>query len=76
MGVEAIEVEVWTVGYRFVSWSCNYLCSMTAVCLGGNFAVVAIFLFELILVCLLLETEVIIIFFDVFFVCFCCLCFV
>jgi hypothetical protein len=39
---------------------------MTAVCLGGNFAVVAIFLFGLILVCLLLETEVIIIFFDVF----------
>jgi hypothetical protein len=51
VGVEAIEVEVWTVGYRFVSWSCNYLCSMTAVCLGGNFAVFVIFLFGLTLLC-------------------------
>ena len=65
-----LAVEGWTVGYRLVSWSRNYLCSMAAVCLGGHFAVVAIFLFRLTLVCLLLETEVIIILFDVLVVCF------
>ena len=57
--------EDWTVRYRLVSWSRNYLYSMAAVCLGGSFAVVSMLLFGLTLVCLFLEIEVIIILCDV-----------
>ena len=56
--------EGWTVRYRLVSWSRNYLYSM-AVCLGWSFAVVSMLLFGLTLVCLFLEIEVIIILCDV-----------